>query len=132
MEATKRVTTEEKYGSNQHPAVETVHGKPADHVAPPPGAADISPATFSTYFTWRGNGGKLLNCPDGRITANSRVFASISEYNTDPRQNRFVGNAGMSIFNVSPYNGGVVVWLSVNWSSPLNVRVDLLVDPSWV
>ena len=122
----------EHAGSNMHVGAEIVKAKPADHMDPPKAPAALSAATFSTFFTWRGSGGVKLNCGDGRITANSRVFAALSEYNTDPRQNRFVGNASMSILNVSPYNGGAIVWLNVNWNGPINVRVDLLVDPSWV
>jgi len=89
----------------------------------------LSSAAFSTYFTWRGNGSVKLNCGNGSINANSRVFAAVSEYNTDPTLNRFIGSSQFQVFNVSPYNGGVIVWLNINWSSPLNVRLDILVDP---
>ena len=91
--------------------------------------AELSPGAFSTFFTWRGNGSVRLNCSHPSINANARVVASISEYNTDPRQNRFVGDASMQIYNVAPYNGGVVIRLNVSWNSPLNVRIDVLVEP---
>ena len=89
----------------------------------------IGAGSFSTYFTWRGSGSVKLNCGNGNIRSNSRVFVAISEYNTEPTVNRFIGAASMSVFNVSPYNGGVVVWINVNWGSPLNIRLDVLVDP---
>jgi hypothetical protein len=89
----------------------------------------LSSGSFSTYYTWRGFGTVKLNCGNSAIRANSRVFASISEYNTDPTQNRFIGDAFMVIYNIAPYNGGVIVRLNVGFSSALNVRVDVLVDP---
>ncbi|MCU0393010.1 MAG: hypothetical protein MUE81_18020 [Thermoflexibacter sp.] len=85
---------------------------------------------FSTFFTLRGNGKILIDCADRRITANSRVFVSISEFNSDARINRFIGAADFQVLNVAPYNGGVRVRINIAWGSPLPVRVDLLVDPS--
>lgn len=109
---------------------ETVHAKPAESSQK---AGEISPklstGSFSTYYTWRGFGVVKLNCGNGSIRSSSRVFASISEYNTDPNINRMVGDAYMMIYNVAPYNGGVVIRLYVGFSSALNVRVDVLVDP---
>lgn len=103
-------------------------GKPGEPAKVKEGA-ELSPGAFSTYYTWRGSGTVNLNCSNASINANSRVFASVSEYNTDPRQNRFMGNAYMLIYNVSPYNGGVIIRLNVGWNNPLNVRVDVLVEP---
>ena len=103
-------------------------GKPGESAKAKPGA-ELSPTSFSTYYTWRGNGTVNLNCGHSGINANSRVVASVSEYNTDPRLNRFVGNAAMLIYNVAPYNGGVVIRVNVAWNSPLNVRVDVFVEP---
>lgn len=122
------ITQDVQVGSSLDAKIE--YAKPAPAAETHDVSAQISAATFSTFFTWRGSGSVKLNCGDGRINANSRVFASVSEYNTDPRQNRFVGNASMSVFNVSPYNGGVIVWFTVNWNGPLNIRIDVLVDPS--
>lgn len=91
--------------------------------------AELSASAFSAYFTYRGFGIVRLNCGHPSIQANSRVVAAISEYNTDPRQNRFVGDAYTQIYNVAPYNGGVVIRLNIGWNSPLNVRIDVLVEP---
>ncbi|WP_052731096.1 hypothetical protein [Spirosoma radiotolerans] len=107
--------------------------KPAGHpTAPLDTVANLSPATFSTFFTWRGNGLVNVRALDARITANSRVFVSISEFNSDARQNRFIGNASMSVLNVSPFNGGFWARINVNFSQALNVRLDVLVDPSGI
>jgi hypothetical protein len=35
----------------------------------------------------------------------------------------------MTVHNIVPFNGGVTVWTDVEWGSPLNVRLDLLIDP---
>jgi hypothetical protein len=105
--------------------------KPAGpQVTPLDQVANLSPATFSTFFTWRGNGLVNVRSLDPRITANSRVFVSISEFNSDARQNRFIGDASMSVLNVSPFNGGFWTRINVNFSQALNVRLDVLVDPS--
>ena len=104
------------------------HGKPGEPAKVKEGA-ELSPGSFSTYYTCRSYGTIRLNCGHAAINANSRVVASISEYNTDPRQNRFMGDASMLIYNVSPYNGGVIIRLNVGWNSPLNVRVDVFVEP---
>lgn len=107
--------------------------KPAGHsTAPQDTAANLSPATFSTFFTWRGHGVANLRLVDARMTANSRVFVSVSEFNSDARQNRFIGNAWMSVLNVSPFNGGCLVRVNVGFSQSLNVRLDVLVDPSGI
>ncbi|GAB3723051.1 hypothetical protein [Spirosoma lituiforme] len=107
--------------------------KAAGHqAAPKEVGANLSAATFSTFFTWRGNGLVNLRSMDARITANSRVFVSISEFSSDARQNRFIGNASMSVLNVSPFNGGFTTRINVNFGQALNVRLDVLVDPSWI
>jgi len=37
-------------------------------------------------------------------------------------------HAGSNI--IAPFNGGFFAWVEINWSSPLNVRFDIFVDPS--
>lgn len=90
----------------------------------------LHPASFTTFGLWRGNGLLRVNFTSGGINANSRVFASISEYNTDARVDRFQGDAQMYILNVTPHNGGVIVLFNVVFNRALNIRIDLLVDPS--
>ena len=91
---------------------------------------ELSPYSYSAYCAYHYNGsGVIINCSDRRINANSRVVASISEYSTDPRLNRFIGAARMTVHNLSPYNGGFRAWTDVEWPWPLNVRVDFFVEP---
>ncbi len=122
--------TMEKVHAGSNLPEDVVNAKPAetDHKDGSQ-APKLSAGSFSTYYTWRGSGVVNLNCGNGSINANSRVFASVSEYNTDPTINRFIGNASMSVSNVAPYNGGVIIKLYVNWNGPINVRVDVLIDP---
>jgi hypothetical protein len=89
----------------------------------------LSAGSFSTYYTWRGFGTVNLNCGHGAIRANSRVFVSLTEYNTDPNINPIMGNAFIFLYNVVPYNGGVVVRFNVGFGSALNIKVSVLVDP---
>lgn len=92
--------------------------------------AALGTGSFTTFWTWRGNGVRTrLNFSHASINANSRVFVSISEFNSDARVNRFIGDARMAVYNVAPYNGGFLAWVEVSFSSALNVRFDVLVDP---
>ena len=125
--AGNNLTKEIHAGSNL--PQEVVNAKPGEPEKKGEDKLTLSPGSFSTYFTWRGFGTVRLNCGHGSIKANSRVFVSVSEYNTDPTQNRFIGDAYMLVYNVSPYNGGVWVRINVGFSSALNVRLDVLVDP---
>jgi hypothetical protein len=89
----------------------------------------LSAGSFTAYYTWRGFGTVNLNCGHGAIRASSRVFVSLTEYNTDPNINPIMGNAFVFLYNVVPYNGGVVVRFNVGFNSALNIKVSVLVDP---
>ena len=89
----------------------------------------LSSGAFSTYCLYHTDGFGVFYCWDSSINANSRVFAAISEYSTTPT-NRFLGAAHMTIHNIIPFNGGVKVLIDTGWSAfPINLRLDLLVDP---
>lgn len=93
--------------------------------------AELSATSFTTFYTWRANGvhrNVRFNHP--AVKANSRVFLSISEYGADPKTTRFIGAAKMDVLNVAPFNGGFFAWVEISWGSPLNIRFDVLVDPS--
>ncbi|MEC5159399.1 MULTISPECIES: hypothetical protein [unclassified Janthinobacterium] len=90
---------------------------------------ELSGAAFTTYYTWRANGvHRAVRFNNTRVLANSRVLLNISEYSTDA-QHRFIGAARMAVYNVAPFNGGFFAWVDISWSSPLNVRFDVFVDP---
>lgn len=93
--------------------------------------AELPAGSYSTYCIYNYSGShRLVTCYDWRINSNSRVFASLSEYAyTGPNGGRFMGGARMTVHNIVPFNGGVTVWTDVEWGSPLNVRLDLLIDP---
>jgi hypothetical protein len=90
----------------------------------------LGSGSFTTFWTWRANGvHQAVRFNHSGINANSRVFVSISEFNSDAAVNRFIGSARMAVYNVAPFNGGFFAWVEISWSSPLNVRFDVLVDP---
>jgi len=126
------MTTEQHVGSNlaqtvvELPKHEGKDGAQAAGVSP----AALGPGSFTTFWTWRGNGVvRALQFNHPSINANSRVFVSISEFNSDARINRFIGAARMDVHNVAPFNGGFFAWVEVSWNNPLNARFDVLVDP---
>lgn len=91
--------------------------------------ANLSAASFTTYYTWTANGViHPVNFANANIKANSRVFVNISEYSTDA-QHRFIGSARMAVYNIAPYDGGFLAWVEISWGSPLKVRFDVFVDP---
>lgn len=89
----------------------------------------LGSGAFSAYCLYRSWYAGSFYCWDARINANSRVFIAVSEYNTGPTD-RFLGAAIMTVHNVVPHNGYVQVYLDTGWTSfPINIRMDLLVDP---
>ena len=97
-----------------------------------PAGTRLSAESYSGFALWHGNGLVNLTINDPGITADSRVVAAVSEYATDARVDRFIGSAQMTVNNIAPTNGAVVVQLNVNWSTALNVRVDYFVDPQQI
>ncbi|WP_312434467.1 hypothetical protein [Janthinobacterium sp.] len=119
-------------GSNTQPEIKDLpqEGKIAGQEARGQDAsANLSGASFSTYYIWRANGvHPNVNFTQANVNANSRVFVNISEYSANA-QDRFIGSARMAVYNIAPYNGGFRAWVDISWGSPLNVRFDVLVDP---
>ena len=117
---------EDKYEMPKHvKGSEKVFGANADDPH-----ADLSTSSFTTFWTWRANGVfKAVRFNHPSVNANSRVFVSVSEFNSDARVNRFIGDAKMAVFNVAPFNGGFFAWVEISWSTPLNARFDVLIDP---
>ena len=69
-----------------------------------------------------------INCPI--IHAGSTVLISLSEFSdvNNPAGSRFVGAARFAIYNISPREGGVVIWAEVSWSNPINIYFGILVN----
>jgi hypothetical protein len=124
----------ESYGGSSLP--QTVAGELPQLEGGHDAASSVKPralgnGSFTTFFTWRGNGVHQALGPFNHpsITANSRVFVSVSEFQSDARINRFIASARMDVHNVAPFNGGFFAWVEIGWNSPLNARFDVLVDP---
>jgi hypothetical protein len=101
----------------------------SDHYIIYDASRNLGPGSFTTYYTFRGNGVyRALLFRHARVNANSRVFVSISETSGTPTT-RFIGGARMAVYNVAPFNGGFRAWVEISWNSPLFVRFDVLVDP---
>jgi hypothetical protein len=62
----------------------------------------------------------------GVINLNTRIFVSATEFNRANGE-ALVGSANYTVFNVAPYNGGVRVWVNINWSSDIPIRLDYLI-----
>lgn len=119
-------------GSNVPSEIITLQPVQGPAGKPPTGQEDskaLGLGSFTTTYQWRGNGQVRLNLQSGWIHSGSRVFASVSEYNTAWNVDRFIGAARIEVLNVAPYNGGAVVWLNVEWGGPINNCISLLVDP---
>lgn len=83
----------------------------------------------SIYCLWKGCGVIHLNINCGAINASSLVQISMSEYGdvNNPAGSRFVGAARYAIYNISPRDGGVVIWAEVSWAAPINIYFSILV-----
>ncbi|HEX2317292.1 MAG TPA: hypothetical protein VHJ17_26325 [Thermomonospora sp.] len=85
-------------------------------------AAERSPeAVFTGTAIFVARGQVILNATSGVFTPSTRVTASIVE--VDGGNVPFIGSARLTIHNVQPYQGGVRVWVNIEWSSNLRVRV---------
>jgi hypothetical protein len=73
-----------------------------------------------------GHGQFVTNIVRPNIQPLSKVFASISEFNAKSRA-PFIGDARMTIHNISPQAGSVKVWIDIEWGSDLIYIVNLLV-----
>ena len=122
------VSTSSSAAPSTFAELELHHSGVDQPIAASKGVAAV-PNAFSTFFTQRYNGAAVGTARHPSINANSRVFVSISEFSANPTADRFIGSARMAVYNIAPFNGGFKVWTDVSWSSPLNVRIDVLVDP---
>ena len=96
--------------------------------------------SLRVYFTnRRGYYRQNFNWGGGPITRQSVVHIAISEASYDPGNPpaftpppvfRWLGEARMTVHNVSPHDGGVEFSYTIDWEHPLNIAVDITVfDP---
>jgi hypothetical protein len=92
--------------------------------------APLAALNSSFFATWRGNGAITLNINCPIIHAGSTVLIGISEYSNtaDPAGSRFIGAARYAVYNISPREGGVVVWMEISWGQPINIYIELVVN----
>jgi len=66
------------------------------------------------------NGQWILTLNWSQISAGNQVYVSIHEGN-------FIGGARYTVHNIAPFDGGVRIWVNIEWSSPITLIADYLV-----
>ena len=98
------------------------------HTAGLSGSGRVS-STFWAYGEGKVNGRFFFTFTFGsNVTVNafSQVAASITELNS-PDRNPFLGDADMGILNVVPSDQTVIVAGNIQWGSPLDFRINLII-----
>jgi hypothetical protein len=98
------------------------------HTAGLSGAGRVT-STFWAFAESRINGLFVFTFnfgSDVTVNAFSQVVASITEIDS-PNRNPFLGNAAMSILNVVPSNQKVIIEGNIQWDSPLDFRINLII-----
>jgi hypothetical protein len=72
------------------------------------------------------HGTQIVRIRADAARATSKIFVSVSEYNTTTRE-AFVGDARMTVCNVVPHSGSFEVWIQVEWRSDLPVLLSWMV-----
>ena len=92
----------------------------------------VAPCSCATLrYDWGDlKGDYILNLSWPAVTARSAVFVAIGEGAAGgPTAGKFIGRAKFTLFNVAPHNGGVSIWVNVNWGEPIRLYVDYVVFP---
>jgi hypothetical protein len=86
---------------------------------------------FTIRYDWGDlNGDYILNLSWPGVTARSAVFVAIGEGAAGgPTAGKFIGASKFTLFNVAPFDGGVGIWVNVNWGDPIRLYVDYVVFP---
>jgi hypothetical protein len=85
---------------------------------------------LSTYrHDWGNKHGQWkLNLAWGSVNRRSRVFVAIAEGAPGgPDGGKFIGGARYTLHNVAPHDGGVDIWVNIEWGSDRRIYVDYLV-----
>lgn len=69
-----------------------------------------------------------LRITDDSIKTTSNCVASACELH-EPGDQPMLGNAGITVRNVIPGNGSVLVWVFVDFPRDLPIRLTVFVDP---
>lgn len=92
------------------------------------GGTNVQAVNGFTYRQDWGNrrGQWKLTLNSSAISNQSKVLVSICEWDGVSGQG-FVGAARYTVHNVAPFNGGVTVWINIEWSADIRIRMDYLV-----
>jgi hypothetical protein len=82
--------------------------------------------TCSGVWTFRANGEVNVRCFSPLIRASSRVIVSASEYSS-VWTNRFIGLAKVEVHNVAPFDGGMLIKVSIDWGAPIDIALSALI-----
>jgi hypothetical protein len=80
--------------------------------------------TTRVIFPARVNGRVQATLNWSFVTRNTLVFASATE--VGPDGTAFIGSANYVVNNVVPFDGGVIIIVTIGWNSPISLRVDYL------
>src|ERR687897_489886 len=91
------------------------------------GTEAISGNGYTYRHDWGNRNGELrLTLNSSNINCNTRVFVSATEFGGG-QQCGFTGDAKYTVHNVSPFQGGVTVWVSILWDSAIRLRLTYLI-----
>jgi hypothetical protein len=90
---------------------------------------DVSGTGFTFKIDWGNRHGQwILPVTSSSISGRSRVFVEIGEgLPGGPDAGKFIGGARYTVHNVAPHNGGVDIWVDIEWGSDIRIYVDYLV-----
>lgn len=117
-----------------HPYAEVTQGVKKDQVRQLfKGGEGASPADLSgSGVTYRHDWGNLrgqqtLRLNWGVVNARTKVFVAIGEGAAGgPDGGKFIGSARYTLHNVAPRDGGVDIWVNIEWASNIRIYVDYL------
>ncbi len=97
--------------------------------APETAPESLAGSGFTYRHDWGNKHGQwTLRLNLSGVTPRSRVFVAIGEGAAGgPDGGKFIGGARYTVHNVAPRNGGVDIWINIEWSSDLRIYADYLV-----
>ena len=90
---------------------------------------ELSGTGFSYRHDWGSRRGQwILRLNWGAINPVSRVLVSIAEGAAGgPDAGKFIGAARYTVHNVAPRDGGVDIWVNIEWDADIPLYVDYLI-----